>query len=77
MTEMLAFFCPSSFSCLPQSFFSLAHSGMLIMWKNAPQHIRPPDLTLPKAQPHLEQRTNRIKRKHRVKKINQGGFLQH
>nr|XP_021330926.1 cilia- and flagella-associated protein 54 isoform X1 [Danio rerio] len=60
------------FSRLPQSFFSLAHSGMLVMWKNTPQHIRPPELTLPKAQPHQGQQTKQNKRNHRAKQINQG-----
>ncbi|XP_072529245.1 cilia- and flagella-associated protein 54 [Salminus brasiliensis] len=32
---------------MPLLFFSLAHTGTLVKWKNVPQHIRPPELSLP------------------------------
>nr|XP_055046418.1 cilia- and flagella-associated protein 54-like isoform X2 [Misgurnus anguillicaudatus] len=40
------------FSHLPLSFFSLAHCGTLVMWKNVPQRIRAPELPDPKAVSH-------------------------
>ncbi|KAK2892722.1 hypothetical protein Q8A67_012710 [Cirrhinus molitorella] len=63
------------FSQLSQSFFSLAHCGMLIMWKNVPQHIRPPELMLPhpKAVPRSRLRAHKKQVKHKVKDTNQGG----
>ncbi|XP_050964277.1 cilia- and flagella-associated protein 54-like [Labeo rohita] len=62
------------FSQLSLPFFSLAHCGMLIMWKNVPQHIRPPELTLPhpKAVPHPRRRAHKKEVKHKVKDTNQG-----
>ncbi|KTG47578.1 hypothetical protein cypCar_00019462 [Cyprinus carpio] len=62
------------FSHLSQSFFSLAHCGMLIMWKNVPQHIRPPELTLPnpKAVPRPRSRAHKKDVEHKVKDTNQG-----
>ncbi|XP_016134498.1 cilia- and flagella-associated protein 54 [Sinocyclocheilus grahami] len=61
------------FSHLSQSLFSLAHCGMLIMWKNVPQHIRPPELTLPhpKAVPRPRRRAHKKEVKHKVKDTNQ------
>ncbi|KAL0195541.1 hypothetical protein M9458_009113, partial [Cirrhinus mrigala] len=51
------------------SFFSLAHCGMLVMWKNVPQHIRPPELTLPhpKAVPRPRHRAHKKEVKHKIK----------
>ncbi|XP_026065483.1 cilia- and flagella-associated protein 54 isoform X3 [Carassius auratus] len=62
------------FSHLSQSFFSLAHCGMLILWKNVPQHIRPPELTLPnpKAVPRPTSRAHTKAVEHKVKDTNQG-----
>ncbi|XP_057180735.1 cilia- and flagella-associated protein 54-like [Triplophysa rosa] len=40
------------FSHLPLSFFSLAHCGTMVMWKNVPQHIRTPELPPTKAVSH-------------------------
>ncbi|KAK7149598.1 hypothetical protein R3I94_009044 [Phoxinus phoxinus] len=61
------------FSHLSQSFFSLAHCGMLIMWKNVSLQIRPPELTLPcpKSVPRPGSRANKRKVKHKVKHTNQ------
>ncbi|KAG1953321.1 cilia- and flagella-associated protein [Pimephales promelas] len=61
------------FSHLSQSFFSLAHCGMLIMWKNVSLQIRPPELTLPctKSVPHPGSRANKRKVKRKVKHTNQ------
>ncbi|KTF82405.1 hypothetical protein cypCar_00001732 [Cyprinus carpio] len=46
---------------------------MLIMWKNVPQHIGPPELTLPhpKAVPHPRSRVYKKEVKHKVKDTNQ------
>ncbi|XP_051974973.1 cilia- and flagella-associated protein 54 [Xyrauchen texanus] len=54
------------FSHLPLSFFSLARCGTLVKWKNVPQHIRKPELTLPhpKFAPHPDEI-------HRLKDSNQ------
>ncbi|XP_048011696.1 cilia- and flagella-associated protein 54 isoform X3 [Megalobrama amblycephala] len=62
------------FSHLSQSFFSLAHCGMLIMWKNIPQQITPPELTLPrpKSVPRPGRTAYKIKVKRKVKHTNQG-----
>ncbi|XP_058629752.1 cilia- and flagella-associated protein 54-like isoform X3 [Onychostoma macrolepis] len=61
------------FSHLSQSFFSLAHCGMLIMWKNVPQHIRPPELTVPhpKVVPRPRCHAHKKEVKHKVKDTNQ------
>ncbi|XP_043093869.1 cilia- and flagella-associated protein 54 [Puntigrus tetrazona] len=60
------------FSHLSQSLFSLAHCGMLIMWKNIPQHIRPPELTLqhPKVLLHPRHHAHKKEVKHKVKVTN-------
>ncbi|KAA0721041.1 Cilia- and flagella-associated protein 54 [Triplophysa tibetana] len=42
------------FSHLPLSFFSLAHCGTMVMWKNVPHYIWSPELRLPKADSHPE-----------------------
>ncbi|XP_073695305.1 cilia- and flagella-associated protein 54 [Garra rufa] len=61
------------FSQLSQSFFSLAHCGMMIMWKNVPQHIRPPELMLPhpKAVPRRRRHAHKKEVNHKVKDTNQ------
>lgn len=51
-TGKTLFFVNCSFSHLPLSFFSLAHCGTMVMWKNVPQHIRPPELPPPKVVSH-------------------------
>ncbi|TRY62256.1 hypothetical protein DNTS_014519, partial [Danionella cerebrum] len=58
---------------LPQSFFSLAHCGMLVMWKSVPQHIRTPELTIPLAAADPGQGANRSKMKSKGKDTNEAG----
>ncbi|XP_051544314.1 cilia- and flagella-associated protein 54 [Myxocyprinus asiaticus] len=61
------------FSHLPLSFFSLARCGTLVKWKNVPQHIRKPELTLPhpKFAPHPGRSACQRDVKHRLKDSNQ------
>ncbi|CAB1315774.1 unnamed protein product [Coregonus sp. 'balchen'] len=62
-----------SYSQLPLSLFSLAHSGTLVRWRNMPQHIGVPDLIPPppKATTQPRLRTYRRAILHKAKESGQ------